>query len=70
MNINGGNNYVFRVVAKNIYGAGTVSEPVNVTAIDVPGKMSIPVVQNVGTTVVVTYTAPTTHSSDIIQYDV
>lgn len=42
----------------------------NVLAIDVPGKMDIPTVANSGTTVVVTYTAPTTHSSAITDYDV
>lgn len=57
--------------ATNIYGTGVdspISDPI--LAIDVPGKMDIPTVANSGTNVVITYVAPTTHSSPITDYDV
>lgn len=54
--ITGGSTYYFAVIANNIYGAGTVSSSVSVTAIDIPGKMSIPTVSNSGLQVVVTFT--------------
>lgn len=69
-NLEGGKTYYFKVSATNIYGTGADSPVVNVLAIDKPGKMSIPTVVNSGTNVVVTYTAPTTHSSPITGYDI
>ena len=69
-NFEGGKTYYFKLTATNIYGTGAASSSVSVVAIDVPGKMSIPTVANSGTSVVVTYTAPTTHSSAITDYDV
>jgi len=68
--ITGGTAYYFRLVAKNVYGTGTTSNTVSISAIDVPGKMSIPSVANSGTNIVVTYTKPAIHSSDVTAYDV
>lgn len=47
--ITGGSTYYFNVIARNIYGTGTVSNDVSITAIDVPGKMAIPDVTISGT---------------------
>ena len=69
-NLVGGTTYYFKVTATNIYGTGADSSPANVVAIDYPGKMSIPTVVNSAKTVVVTYQAPTTHSSPISNYDI
>lgn len=47
--VEGGKTYYFTVIARNIYGAGTVSDKVDIIAIDVPGKMAIPDVTISGT---------------------
>jgi len=70
--INAGKTYYFAVVAKNVYGAGAISPSNSVTAIDIPGKMQIPIVvmdTTLVTSVKITIAQPDTHSSDIVEYD-
>lgn len=68
--ITGGNTYYFKVIAKNVYGVGTESDPVDIKAIDVPGKMAIPDVSNSGTKVIVDFAEPNIHYSAILEYDI
>ena len=58
------------VKAKNIYGYGAFSTEFVVTPSDVPGQASIPTTANSGTSVVVTWTAPSAHSSVIDSYQI
>lgn len=59
------------VRAKNIYGFSTSFSPeLVVTPSDVPGKPSIPTTANLGTDVVVAWTAPNSHSSVIDMYEI
>jgi hypothetical protein len=68
--VSGGSTYRFKVRAKNIYGFGSFSTELVVTPSDVPGKASIPTTANSGTAVVVSWTAPNSHSSTIDAYAV
>lgn len=68
--VSGGSTYRFKVRAKNIYGYGSFSTELVVTPSDVPGKVAIATTANSGTNVVVTWTAPNSHSSTIDVYDI
>eukprot|EP00347_Sterkiella_histriomuscorum_P017133 403350540 len=67
----GGRTYYFAVKAKNVYGYGDLSSTNSITAIDIPGKMQIPIVE-IATNVLnvkITIAEPDTHSSPIVEYD-
>ena len=66
----GGSNYKFKVRARNIYDYGEFSDELVVSASDLPGKPVIPVVSLIGTDVIVSWVAPTSHFASIDKYDV
>ena len=68
--LSGGVVYQFQVRAVNVYGSGDFSPAVSVTASNIPGKPSIPVVELQGTGVVLTWEAPFHHYAAITSYEV
>jgi hypothetical protein len=68
--LTGGTTYQFQVRARNVYGYGSYSSVLTVSAIDFPAKMAIPTVTLSTTDVVVSWTAPDAHSSAITLYEV
>lgn len=66
-----GANYIFKVRAKNIYGYGLFSPSPYVTfqASDVPDIMAAITTTIVGTQVKFAWTAPSSHNSPILSYD-
>lgn len=68
--VTGGQPYIFKLRARNIYGYGDFSNTLTISPSDVPGKMDMPTVELSGTDVKVSWTAPTSHSSSITAYDI
>lgn len=69
--VSGGSTYKFKVRARNVYGYGSFSATeLSVTPSDVPGKVAIAEVKNVGTNVEIKWTAPNSHSSLISKYEI
>jgi hypothetical protein len=71
--VTGGKVYRFRVLARNIYGSGKVSDDLQVTPDDAPGKGFMPVVQldlTDPTSVHISWDQPIDHSASITKYDI
>lgn len=68
--LTGGNNYKFKIRAKNIYGTGDFSDELTVEASDRPDKPNIPVVGLAGNQVSITWNLPDDHSNAITEYDI
>jgi hypothetical protein len=67
--LQGGENYKFKVRARNIYGYGSWSPEFLVEATDMPGKPPVPVVSLIDTSVHLSWIAPASHFAVIDQYE-
>jgi len=68
--LTGGETYLFKVRAYNIYGYGDFSAELSVKASDVPGNLNIPTVTLDGIDVKITWEAPDNHDETIDAYEV
>jgi hypothetical protein len=68
--LTGGQDYLFKVRAQNIYGYGAYSDLVTIRASSVPDTMNIVDSISVLETIVVSWTAPYNGGEDIDLYDV
>lgn len=65
-----GQDYLFKICAKNIYGCGEYSEIVTIRASSVPDTMNIVESVSVLQTIVVSWTAPYNGGEEIDLYDI
>jgi fibronectin type 3 domain-containing protein len=68
--LTGGNDYVFRVSAKNAHGHGTASNTVTLTTATAPGAPGTPTVTLTDTTIVISWTAGGDNNDAITAYRV
>lgn len=64
----GGQNYKFKIRARNIYDYGIFSSEVTSLASDIPDQIGIATVSIVGTNVVVDWAAPNANNTPILKY--
>ena len=65
-----GNIYKFKVLARNIFGYSVFSDKVNILAAQAPAQPTAPTTAISGSTILITWTAPSTMGSPITSYTI